>query len=192
MLGQRLRRLRLAMALEIVRRCHRDPPHLADVARDQGGVGEVADPYRGVDSVFHEVDEVIRQPEFAGNAGITLQIGGHDRTDMQPAEADRGRHHQAPARPVALLPRGAVGFLDIGEDPPDALQIARPDVGQSHLPRGPLQQPCAEMLFKRGDQSRHRGGRQPQFSRCRREATQVGDGDEDVHGFQPVHAHYCI
>ena len=106
---------------------------------------------------------------------------------MQPAEADGGRDHQPSARPVALLARGAVGLLDIGEDSPRAFEIARADVGQPHLPGGPLQQPRAEMLLQRGDQPRHRRGRQPQLPRRRRKTAEIGDGDEDVHCFEAVH-----
>ncbi|MFK4585698.1 hypothetical protein ABIF55_001112 [Bradyrhizobium diazoefficiens] len=107
--------------------------------------------------------------------------------DMQPAEADWRRHHQTSARPVTLFPRRAVGLLDIGENAPRALQIACADIGQRHLPRGPLQQPGAEMLFQRRDQPRHRRGRQVQLARRRRKAAQIGNGDEHVHGFQAVH-----
>jgi hypothetical protein len=57
---------------------------------------------------------------------------------MQPAEADRRRDHEPAARPVAFLPRGAVGLLDVGEDAPDALQVARTDVGEGDQPRCPL------------------------------------------------------
>ena len=147
----------------------------------------MADPHRDVDGIFHEIDEVVRQPQFAGDLGIALEVGDHDRPDMEAAEADRRRHHQPPARPVALLPCRAVGLLDIGENATRALEIARADVGQGHLSGGPLQQPRAEMLLQRRDQPRHRGRGQPQLSCRGREAAQIGDGDEDMHGFEAVH-----
>jgi hypothetical protein len=53
-------RLRFAARPEIGRRGDHDPPHLADMPRDQRGIGEMADPHREIDAVFHQVDELIR------------------------------------------------------------------------------------------------------------------------------------
>ena len=126
------------------------------MARDQRGIGEVADPHREIDAVFHQIDHLIRQPQFAGDFGIAFQIGRHHRADMEAAEADRRGDHQPSARQRALALGGAFGFLDIAENAPHPLQIARADIGQRHLPGGPLQQPRAEALLQRRDQPRHR------------------------------------
>ena len=74
---------------------------------------------------------------------------------MKAAESDRRRDHQPPARPRPFGLGRAFGFLDIGKDAPDALQIARADIGQRHRSRGPLQQPRTETIFQRRDQPRH-------------------------------------
>jgi hypothetical protein len=68
-------------------------------------------------------------------------------------EPDRRRYDQAPARPGALGLGGLLGLLDIGQDLPGALQIARTDIRQHDRPRGPLQKPDADVIFQSGNQS---------------------------------------
>ena len=74
---------------------------------------------------------------------------------MEAAEADRRGDHEPPARPGAFALDRLLGLLDIRQDTPGALEIARTGIGQSHLACGPLQQPRAETLLQRGDQPRH-------------------------------------
>src|ERR1700732_420374 len=106
---------------------------------------------------------------------------------METAKPDRGRDHEAAARPRLCSLGGACGLLDIGKDTPGALQITRAGIGQCHGPRGPLQQPRAETLFQRRDQPRHPGRRQAELARGGRKAPEVGDGDEGLHGVDTVH-----
>jgi hypothetical protein len=107
---------------------------------------------------------------------------------MQPPEAERRRHYELPARARALAFGRAFGFLDVGKDAPDTLEIARADIGQRDLARGSLQQTRTETLLQRRDQPRHRRWRQFQLARRRREPLAVGHRDEGVHGVDPVHA----
>jgi hypothetical protein len=147
----------------------------------------MADPDGKIDAVFDQIDHAVRQPQFAGYLGITLQIRRHDRTDVQAAESDRRRHHQPPARPDTFALGSPLGFLDIGENTACALQIAGADIGQRHLPRGPLQQPRAETLLQRRDQPRHARGRQPKLARRRRKTLEVGHRDKGLHGVDAIH-----
>ena len=71
----RLRRVGLAVLLEIARGCDHDPAHFADMARHQAGIRQVADPDRDIDAVFHQVDHAVRQPEFGADLGIAFEIG---------------------------------------------------------------------------------------------------------------------
>src|ERR1700730_12042131 len=106
---------------------------------------------------------------------------------METAKPDWRRDHEAPARP-RLFPLGRTfGLLDISKDTLGALQVTRAGLGQRDLPRGPLQQPRAEMLFQRRDQPRHPGRRQAELARGGRKAPEVGDGDEGLHGVDTVH-----
>ncbi len=148
----------------------------------------MADADRKVDAVLDQIDDPVFQPQLTGHFGIALQIGRHQRADMQPAEADGCRDHEPPARPGAFAFGRAFGLLDIGEDAPGPFQVARAGVGQGHRPRGPLQQPRTETLFQRRDQPRHRRRRQLKLARRRREPLQVGDRDKGLHGVDPVHA----
>ena len=118
----------------------------------------MADSDREIDAVFDQIDHAVRQSQFAGDLGIAGQIRRHHGTDMEAPESDRRRHHQPSARPRPLRLRRAFGFLDIGEYPSDTFQIARADVGQRDLPRGPLQQPRAETILQRRNQPRHARG----------------------------------
>src|SRR6476646_3027311 len=142
----------------------------------------MAYPDREIDPVFDQIDHAVRQSQFARDLGITCQIGRHHRADMEAPESDRRRDHQPSARPRPLRLRRAFGFLDIGENPPDPFQIARADIGQRHLPRGPLQQPRAETFLQRRDQPRHARGRQPEFAGGRRKPLKVGHRDKGLHG----------
>jgi hypothetical protein len=132
------RRPGLAACLEVAARRDHDPPHLADLTGDQAGIGEMTDPDRKVDAVFHQVDHAVGQPQLAGDIGIAQQVGRHHGTDVQASELDRRRDRQPPARPDAFALHRSFGFLDIGEDGSDALEIARADIGQRHRPGGPL------------------------------------------------------
>src|SRR6476659_10070346 len=157
------------------------------MARDQAGVGEMAYPDREIDTVFDQIDHAVRQSQFARDLGITCQIGRHHRADMEAAESDRRRDHQPAARPRPLRLCRAFGFLDIGENPPDPFPVARADVGQRHLPRGPLQQPRAQTFLQRRNQPRHARGRQPEFARGRRKPLKVGHRDKGLHGVDAIH-----
>src|SRR6266702_1522834 len=157
------------------------------MTRDESGVGEMADPDREIDAVFDQIDRAVRQPQFARNLAIACQIRRHHRTDMEPSESDRRRDHQPSARPRSLRLRRAFGFLDIGENPSDTLQVARADVGQRHLPRGPLQQPRAETILQRRNQPRHARRRQPEFTGRRRKTLEVGHRDKGLHGVDAIH-----
>src|SRR5437899_927099 len=106
---------------------------------------------------------------------------------MEPPESDRRRDHQPSTRPRWLRLRRAFGFLDITENSSDTLQIARADVGQRHVPRGPLQQPRAETVLQRRNQPRHARRRQPEFARRRRKTLKVGHRDKGLHGVDAIH-----
>ena len=106
---------------------------------------------------------------------------------MEPAEADRGRHHQSSAWLRALGLRGTFGLLDIRQNPARTLEVARADVGERHRAGGPLQQPGADPLFESGNQPRDIGGRQPHFSCGRRKAPEIGNRDKGGHGIDTVH-----
>ena len=158
------------------------------MARHQRRIREVADPHRQIDALFHQIYHAIRQPQIGGDLGIAFEISRHDRTDMKPSEPDRGRNRQPAARAGTFALGRAFGLLDITEDPPRALQIARPGIGQRDLPRGPLQQAGAEAIFQRRDQPRHARRRQAELARGRRKPLQIGNRDKGLHGVDTVHA----
>ena len=106
---------------------------------------------------------------------------------MEASEAHRRGDHQPSARQRALALGGAFGLLDITENAPHPLQVARADIGQRDLPCGPLQQPRAKAFLQRRNQPRHRRRRQPELARRRRKPLQVGDRDKGLHGVEAIH-----
>ncbi|MGY4423342.1 hypothetical protein ACVWY2_005791 [Bradyrhizobium sp. JR6.1] len=153
----------------------------------QRRIRQVPEPDREVDAVLDEVDPAIRQPQVDANIGIAFEVGGHDRADMEPPEAERRRDHQAAFGAGALALYRVLGLLDVGKDPPRPLQVARAGVGQRHLPRGPLQQPRTEPLLQRRDQPRDGGRRQAELAGGGGKPLEVRHRDERLHGIDPVH-----
>ena len=178
---------RLAMRFEIFGRSHDHAAGVADMARHQTRIGQMPDAHREIDSLLDQIDDAIRQPQFAGHRRIAQEIGRHDRTDVMAAERRRRRDDEAAGGRCALRLRRCFGLLEIGENAPRPLQITRADVGQRHRARGPLQQTRADMLFERGDLPRHARGGQAELARGRRKSLEIGNRHEGVHGIDTVH-----
>ena len=85
----------------------------------------------------------------------------------------------------------ALGFGDLHQDAPGVIEIASATVGERDRARGALQKSRAEMRLQCGHESGRCRRRKPQLSRGGRKAAEVGDGNEDIHGFQAVHLDYC-
>ena len=68
--------------------------------------GQMADPDREIDALFHQVDHAIRQPQVDADLRIALQIGRHDHglTCSRP-KPDRRRDHQPSAPAACARPR---------------------------------------------------------------------------------------
>ena len=152
----------------------------------------MADSYREIDAVFHQVDDAVRQAQFATDVGIALQIRRHHRADVNAPKADRRGDYQPPARRRALGLRGNFGFLDVGEDAAGTLQIAGADIGQRHRARGPLQEPRAETILQCRDHPRHVRWREAELAGGRRKALEVGDRDKGGHGVDAIHGLFHI
>ena len=186
--GDRLRRLRLAAPLEIILRGHHDPPHLADMTRDQRRIRQMADPDREIDAVFHQIDHAVRQPQFGrrppDSAADRPTSTGLTWRRPNPSGAETTSRPLGRVRSPSAAPSAS---STSAKDAPGALQIAGAGIGQRHRPRGPLQQPRAEALLQRRDQPRHRRRRQAELARRRRKALQIGDGDEGLHGVETIH-----
>ena len=148
----------------------------------------MADPDREIDAILHQIDHAIRQPQLAADFRILHQIFRHDVTDVKTAETDRSGNDQAAARPGALAFDGALGFLDIAENPPDAFQIPRTGIGELHRPRRSLQQSRAKTIFQRRNQPRHARGRKAEFAGRRGESPEIGDCHKGFHGIDAIHA----
>ena len=51
-----------------------DRPPVADMARDQGRIGKMADPNCEVDALFHQIDHPVFQLQFCRHLAMALEI----------------------------------------------------------------------------------------------------------------------
>ena len=183
-------RARALVAREVGRARDDDAAGGADGADPEARVAEDADADRDVDAFLDEVDQPIREDELDGHRRVLRQEVADERGHLAPAEHVGRGDHEAPGGIGALGPRGALGVVDVGEDPAGSLEVARTRVRERHGPRGPLQEPDRELLLERGDQAGDHRRRDPEAPGGGGEALQLGDGDERRHGGEAVHDHY--
>ena len=117
--------------LQVARRRHRDPPHLADLACDQGK-NWARWPIRTAASTASST-RLTRLSESLSSARdlrIALEIIGHRPALTCSRPKPRGADITRPPRPLALSLAAVVGLLHIGEDASRPLQVTRADIGQ--------------------------------------------------------------
>ena len=177
----------LPLRASVVGAAHDDPARLADDARAEAGVVEVADSHGHVDALVDEVDHPVRERELADHGGVAGEELAHQRRHLTPAEC-AGRRDDEPAHGLAVLgARGPLGLVDGREDPARALEVARARVGERHRAGGPLEQADGEALLERGAEAGDGGPRGAEAARGGGEPAQLGDGDEGGHGVEAVH-----
>jgi hypothetical protein len=89
---------------------------------------------------------------------------------------------------TASVPVGvAFRLAEVGHDRAGAVEKALARLGQADRPRGPLQQPGAQVLFKACDLTRDHRRRYAQPAGRRRESAGVANGDERCDGVEPIH-----
>ena len=126
--------------------------HLADhgqPSHDHATVGRFADPDDAVDALAHEVDQPVALADLQIDPGIAGQKLRQARQQEGAGEQRAGVDAQQ-AEGLGLA-EGGLGILDLGQDRQAALIIGFAILRGVHLPRRPLQQAGAEMLFEPAD-----------------------------------------
>ena len=105
---------------------------------------------------------------------------------MQPAEHDRcGQRKLAPRRAV-LAQQAPLGLVDVRDHPAAGLEVAPAGLGEREAPRGPGDQPDADVLLEPHHLAAHGGQRRAETAGGGGQAAGVGNLDEHPHGVQAV------
>jgi hypothetical protein len=94
---------------------------------------------------------------------------------------------EMPARNQLLRADGAVCFFKLGEDLGTAAIIFPADLGEADLAGGTVQQPGAEVLFKRLDVVAHHRRRHTEATRRGTKAAAFDDPNEGSEAAQAIH-----
>ena len=184
---QRGERVRLALAVEIARRCAEHAMHRREPFRHQARILQVGDADGEVEALRHHVDEGVGERQVERD----LRIGGQEidemRRHMHAPEGGRRRDPQEPPRRRGAPRHPGLRLVDRGEDGDDALVEALARFGQRQLPRRALQQPRAQPLLQALDPLRHDGRRKPELAARRRHRAGRDDAREDVELGEAIH-----
>jgi hypothetical protein len=94
---QQLRwRTRDASGREIGQARHHEPLPLRQLARHQRGIGQRAQPERGIDMFRHQVHGAVSHHQFQPELGVRLEKGAELGHHMQPRERHGGANPESP------------------------------------------------------------------------------------------------
>jgi len=120
---------------------------------------------------------------------IALQIGRHQRADMQPAESQRVPRPRAAPLAGCVSPSAApVGLLDIGEDTPGPFQGSARRRRSRSRTRGPLRQPAHRDALQRRDQPVTPAATAQACAPAATTPAGRPTANKGLHGVDPVHA----
>ncbi|MNE18244.1 hypothetical protein D3C80_1112660 [compost metagenome] len=175
------------MAGQVIRRRDGDQLAAAQPAHDCSRLGLGGDADRQVDALLDQVQlpvaEVHRQPD------LRVGLGELQQQRHQPAQTvGKGQTDaQRAARGQTLLHHPGLGLLHQFENHPALFQIAAARRGQRQPPRAAHHQLAAQVLFQRGDLPGDHRAVHAELVGGRREAAQLGDADEQLHGIESIH-----
>ena len=95
-----------------------DPADIAQLARDQIAIRQLADPDRDIDMRLDDVDRGIGQHQSHGDIGVGREERMHHRCDMELAEHDGRGDEEFSARHAVFAAGRAFGIGEIFEQPP--------------------------------------------------------------------------
>jgi len=179
-------RLHRTGALQVGGGRHRHPPHLADLASHQAGVGQRTDPHGDIEVVVDQVEVPVRQQEIDGHLRMRVEEGRDRGRHVPPAEDQRRRHRDAAAQGTGDR-LGADGGRIVGQHAARLVGKPQPGVGGGELARRALHQPDPGAGFQGRQRTGHRRRRSAEPPRCARQAARLQDRHEDRELVQPVH-----
>ncbi len=146
-LGQIGRRLRAAMAVQILRRGANHPPAGRKLPRNQARIVQLGNPDRQVHALADDIDDLVRQVHLDGEIGMLHHEAGEIGCDMHPGKHGRRRDAQRAAGLGVHVRHERFGIVDIPEDFDDALIKPFAGFGELELTRRALKQAHAKPLF---------------------------------------------
>jgi len=162
--------------------------HVAQALRDQLGILQlVAQGDDHVEPVLQQVGAMLGQRQVELHLRVTLGIAAGQRGQQLDAEPGDRVHAQAAAWLDARTAGLQLGLLELGEDLPAALDIARAGFAQGQAPCGAVQQPGLQVVFQLRDQPRHLCGRHAALLGGSGERAGIDDPDKGPHGVHQVH-----
>ena len=189
---QLLRRVRRAVARQIVGRRDDRLAGAPQRPRHQVGRRQLAPPDRDVGPLVHQVDHAVGQPEVDAQVGVALQQARQQRDQHLLPERHAGVDADPPARRRARR-SAALGFVQVGQHAHAALVELAAFGAQLQLAGRPVHQLNAQPRLQPRDQLAHRRRRHAQRTRCGREAAALDHLHEGFHfaGAVDVDAGHC-
>ena len=163
---------------EVVGVSERRPACLADLARDQAGVRQLARAQRQIQAMLHQVEARVREHQFDRHPGMARAVGTENDEQLVVAPVDRQRHAQ---QALCLVPPGVdlrLGLQDVFQPARGLAQVGLPRLGQAQAARRALQQRDTQALLQPRHAHAQGGDRCARQARSRTEATGLGHAHE--------------
>ena len=186
------RMLRHAVFAQVGRRRNVGKIQLAQRARHQAGIAQLADPQHRIATVFDQVHRAVGHAQVHFHLRILREEPGQRRCDDAAADAAGYVDLQQARRLGVDLEEQRFGVFDLG----DQAQAARMEhvavVGGGHPAGRALQQAGAEPLLQLRNGCRDRGTGQAQLVGGAREAGALHHPGEDAEAIDPVHCSLAL
>jgi hypothetical protein len=106
---------------------------------------------------------------------------------MQSTEHHRRGYDELSSRGRSATHYDLLGFTQLGQDAPRAIQEGGPVIGQRHCAGRPVKECDAKMPFQRSNGASNGGRRRSKRPPCGGETTLIGHGNKGREGLEPVH-----
>ncbi|EAZ60671.1 conserved hypothetical protein [Pseudomonas aeruginosa 2192] len=187
-LGQLLRTVDRRPLAQIGRRRAEHAAPIAEVARHQAGVGEIADAYRQVDALGDQIDALVLEEQLQAQLAVVLQQRFQRLGDQRAGEPHRRRQAQLTHRRIAPFAKPPLGFLGDRQHLRATAIERLAGLGQGQPAGGAMQQSDLGAALQLADllADCRRGHAQALGRGCHRAL--VHHSGEDRHAFQRIHA----
>jgi len=176
-----------AVPAQVGRRGNVDEVELAQCARHQAGVTQLADPQHGIAAVFDQVHCAVGHAQVHFHLRILREEPGQRRSDDATADAAGHVDLQQAHRLRVVLAEQRFGVLNLGDQAQAAGMEHVAVVGSGHSSGRALQQAGAEPLLQLRNGCRDGGAGQAELVGGAGEAGALHDPGEDAEAIDPVH-----
>ena len=181
-LRQVFRRAQRRCARQVVGVGKRRPARLADLARHQAGVGQLAGAQREVQALRHQVEAGVGKHQLHRHTRVARAVVAEDAQQLVVAHVDRQRDAQQALGLVSAGIELRLGLQDVFQPARGLRQVGLTRFGQVQAARRALQQCHAQALLQPGNAHAQRG---------RGHAHEPGGGAEPT-GLRHAHEHQRV